>query len=84
MFDVQYLVFLLEYVDQLFTTTADSMLSKNLEEAIAELQEKTPPPLTADFEKETRDDAIKKRNERIAMSTLEVPPKCAGKIFDNI
>ena len=79
-----YLVFLVEYVEQLFTTTAKSMLSQNLEEKIAELQEKTSPPLTADFEKETRDDAIKKRNERIAMFTLEVPPTCAGKIFDNI
>ena len=76
-----YLVFL---VEQLFTTTAKSMLSQNLEEKIAELQEKTSPPLTADFEKETRDDAIKKSNERIAMFTLEVPPTCAGKIFDNI
>eukprot|EP00112_Aurelia_sp_Birch-Aquarium-sp1_P015110 Seg332.5 transcript_id=Seg332.5/GoldUCD/mRNA.D3Y31 product="hypothetical protein" protein_id=Seg332.5/GoldUCD/D3Y31 len=58
-------------------TTADSIINKKLEEAIAELQGRTPPPLCADFEKETRDDAIKKRNERMSMSQLEVPPTCA-------
>ena len=74
----------LEYVDELFMTTADSILNQNLEEAIVELREKTPPPLCADFEKETREDAIKKRSDRMAMSTLDVPPTCAGKIFENV
>ena len=67
-------------MDQLFATVEDSILHGKLEKAMVELQAATPPPLCANFEKETRDQAIKKRNERRKMSTQEVPATCTGKV----
>ncbi len=48
---------------------------------MAELQALKPPPLCADFEKETWDNVIRKRNEQIFTSIKEVPATFTGKMF---
>eukprot|EP00112_Aurelia_sp_Birch-Aquarium-sp1_P012751 Seg2686.5 transcript_id=Seg2686.5/GoldUCD/mRNA.D3Y31 product="hypothetical protein" protein_id=Seg2686.5/GoldUCD/D3Y31 len=67
-----------EYVEELFLTTLDSINDGLLDSALVELKEATPPPLCADFDKENRNDAIRKREERKQMVTEEVPATSSG------
>lgn len=73
------LYFVSEYVEELFVTTLDSINDGLLDSALVELKEATPPPLCADFDKENRNDAIRKREERKQMVTEEVPATSSGK-----
>ena len=70
--------FVLEYVEELFATTTDSINEGLLDAALVDLKEATPPPLCADFNKEDREDATRKREERRQMVTQDVPATSSG------
>ena len=65
-------------MEELFATTMDSINEGLLDAALVELKEATPPPLCADFDKENREDAIRKREEQRQMVTQEVPATSSG------
>ena len=65
-------------MEELFATTMESINEGLLDAAVTELKEATPPPLCSDFDKEIREDAIRKREERRHMVTEEVPATSSG------
>ena len=56
----------------------DAIQKKQLQEAIDELAEKTPPPINTMLTKESREEAIEKRRRRDAMQLVDVPPTNPG------
>ncbi len=69
---------IIDYVGELFTTTVNSIREQSLEAASIALKEMTPPPLCAALEKESREDALKKREDRKRMGTQNVPGTSSG------
>ena len=63
---------------ELFATTVSSINEHMLEPACNDLKRMTPPPLCAEFVKESREDALKKRQDRKRLGTEDVPGTCSG------
>ena len=55
----------------------EAIEKKQLEEAIDELAEKTPPPMNTMLTKQSREEAIEKRR-RDAMQLVDIPPTNPG------
>ena len=58
-----------------------AMQNGKLEEAAKELKDMTPAPMNTMLEKQPRDEAIKKVNNRKKMTVVDVPPTNPGKIM---
>ena len=56
----------------------EAIEKKQLEEAIDELAEKTPPPMNTMLTKQSREEAIEKRRRRDAMQLVDIPPTNPG------
>jgi hypothetical protein len=56
----------------------DAIGSKKLEDAIDELKEQTPSPMNTMLNKQSREEAIQKRNTRDRMQLVDVPPSKQG------
>eukprot|EP00795_Rhopilema_esculentum_P009961 gene9960-18577_t len=63
------------YVSELFETILN-MTAEEKEQAMVELHTATPQPLCAEFDKETREEAVEKRTKRQNMCMQEVPATC--------
>eukprot|EP00795_Rhopilema_esculentum_P010009 gene10009-18635_t len=63
------------YVSELFETILN-MTAEEKEQAMVELHNATPQPLCAEFDKETREEAVEKRTKRQNMCMQEVPATC--------
>ena len=79
-FDLLYFVFAFSaYVQEIFDTYRNS--SKNsLKDAALKLKDMSPKPMDSMFEKQTREEALKKRSDRRAMVILDVPPTTPGTV----
>ncbi|XP_065068881.1 uncharacterized protein LOC135694119 isoform X2 [Rhopilema esculentum] len=64
-----------DYVSELFETILN-MTAEEKEQAMVELHTATPQPLCAEFDKETREEAVEKRTKRQNMCMQEVPATC--------
>ena len=72
-------MFLIDYVeDMIYQTMVDAFGSKKLEDAIDELKEQTPSPMNTMLNKQSREEAIQKRNTRDRMQLVDVPPTNPG------
>ena len=56
----------------------EAIQKKQLEEAIDELAEKTPPPMNTILTKQSREEAIENRRRRDAMQLVDIPPTNPG------
>ena len=56
----------------------EAIEKKQLEEAIDELAEKTPPPMNTMLIKQSREEAIEKKRRRDAMQLVDIPPTNPG------
>ena len=65
--------FTLDYVEEIFQTYLKS----------STLKEKSPAPMNEMLQKEPRDEALRKREERSKMIVRDVPPTTPGKIPSN-
>ena len=66
--------FIVDYVDSLFKTLEQALIEGNLETSRNELKEMTPPPISASFDKQSKEEAVKKHQTRKTMVTKEVLP----------
>jgi FtsZ-binding cell division protein ZapB len=71
-------LFLIDYVEDIYQTMVDAIGSKKLEDAIDELKEQTPSPMNTMLNKQSREEAIQKRNTRDRMQLVDVPPTNPG------
>jgi hypothetical protein len=74
------IVFLKDYVDEIYDTIVDAILGKKLEKEIKELKDETPPPMNRMLEKQPRSDAIHKKKQRESMPIVDVPPTNPGRL----
>lgn len=65
---------ILDYVDSLYKTLEQALIGGNLETSRNELKEMTPPPISASFDKQNKEEAVKKHQNRKTMVTKEVLP----------
>ena len=79
-FNVLLCVIVLDYISELFETILN-MAAEEKEQAMVELQNATPQPLCAEFDKETRKQPVEKRTKRQNMCMQEVPATCLGKFY---
>ncbi|XP_028418518.1 uncharacterized protein LOC114543922 [Dendronephthya gigantea] len=63
-----------DYVDKIYQTMLEAIANKKLEDAIDDLNEKTPPPMNTMLSKQSREEAIQKKKTRDAMQLSDVPP----------
>ena len=66
--------FILDYVDSLYKTLEQALIEGNLVTSRNEVKEMTPPPISASFEKQNKEEAVKKHETRKTMVTKEVLP----------
>ncbi|KAJ7318629.1 hypothetical protein OS493_037745 [Desmophyllum pertusum] len=62
-----------DYVEELFQFYM-GLSKQQLEDAIKELKDMTPEPMNTMLDKQPREEAIRKRAERLSMVTKDVPP----------
>ena len=67
----------LGYVEDIFQTFMGANKDE-LKAAAKELKDKTPPPMNTMIEKQSRGDALEKREARSKMMTQNVPPTTPG------
>ena len=68
----------LDYVDEIFSTTKAAIEQDSLAPVIEELKLMTPAPMNTMLEKQDRQEAIKKREQRKSMVAKDVPPTTSG------
>ena len=71
------ILFSLDYVDEIFQTTACAKETNSLQAAIEELQGMTPAHMNTMLQKQPRKDAIAKFKERKSLTVSDVPPTAA-------
>ena len=69
--------FVSDYVEEIFQTLINAS-KEEMANAAAKLSEKTPSPMNTMLEKQSRDEAIKKKKERSKMVVKDVPPTTPG------
>ena len=74
------LFIVIAYVQEIYETYLDAEQKGHLEKELEELKKMTPKPMNVMLNKQPRDEAIKKRNERRAMVVKDVPPTATGMI----
>lgn len=70
--------FTLDYVEEIFQTYLKASMG-DLKDAAQKLKEKSPAPMNEMLQKEPRDEALRKREERSKMIVKDVPPTTPGK-----
>ena len=70
--------FTLDYVEEIFQTYLKASKG-DLRDAAQKLKEKSPAPMNEMLQKEPRDEALRKREERSKMIVRDVPPTKPGK-----
>jgi hypothetical protein len=68
----------LDYVEEIFQTFLMAS-SDDLKRAAAKLKEMTPLPMTSMLDRESKTDAVKKKNDRRRKVVEDVPPTTPGK-----
>lgn len=71
------ILFFSDYVEEIFQTFLNASKDE-LVNAAAKLSEKTPAPMNTMLEKQSRDEAMKKKEERSQMVVKDVPPTTPG------
>jgi len=61
----------------------DCLKEKTLDAARGEILDMTPAPINTMLERETREEALRKREQRKKMNMKDVPPTTPGKEFFN-
>jgi len=74
--------FTLDYVEETFQTYLKASMG-DLRDAAQRLKEKSPAPMNEMLQKEPRDEALRKREERSKMIVRDVPPTTPGKNSSN-
>ena len=69
-----------EYVEEIFQTFLQAT-DDELKNAAKTLKEKTPAAMNSMLNKQTRTEALKKREDRKKMTVKNVPPTTPGKFF---
>ena len=73
----------LGYVEDIFQTFLNAS-KEELVNAVTELKDKTPPPMNVMVEKQSRVEALKKKEARSKMVVQNVPPPTPGTVlFDS-
>lgn len=67
-----------DYIEEIFQTTSSGLKEKSLNAARMELQGMTPDPINTMLERQPREAALQKRQERKQMSVKDVPPTTPG------
>ena len=75
-------LFVSDYVEEIFQTFLNAS-KEEMVNATAKLSEKTPSPMNTMLEKQSRDEAIKKKEERSQMVVKDVPPTTPGTNYSN-
>lgn len=57
------------------------MINKKMDKAIEEIKTETPDPMNTMLEKESRVEAIKKKQARERMTTVDIPPTNPGRLI---
>ena len=70
--------FTLDYVEEIFQTYLKASKG-DLRDAAQKLKEKSPAPMNEMLQKEPRDEALRKREERSKVIVRDVPPTTPGK-----
>ena len=70
--------FTFDYVEEIFQTYLKASMG-DLKDAAQKLKEKSPAPMNELLQKEPRDEALRKREERSNMIVKDVPPTTPGK-----
>ena len=70
-------LFTLDYVEEIFETYLKAS-KESLKDAAQKLKEKSPAPMNEMLQKEPREQALKKREERSKMIVKDVPPTTPG------
>lgn len=71
------LIYCLDYVGELFQFFM-TLSKQQLQDACIELKNMVPDPMNSMLEKQPREEAIRKRTERMRMVAKDVPPKAPG------
>ena len=80
-FSVNMILFIvIAYVQKIYETYLDAEQKGHLEKELEELKKMTPKPMNVMLNKQPRDEAIRRRNERRAMVVKDVPPIATGMI----
>ena len=76
---VKYFIYVLtDYVEDIYQAMIEAIRSKQLEDAIDELKEQTPPPMNTMLNKQSKEEAIQKRNMKDRIQLVDVPPTNPG------
>ena len=77
---IKYIIYnvLTDYVEDIYQTMIEAIRSKQLGDAIDELKEQTPSPMNTMLNKQSKEEAIQKRNTRDRMLLVDVPPTNPG------
>ena len=74
------LFIVIAYVQEIYEMYLDAEQKGHLEKELEELKKMTPKPMNVMLNKQPRDEAIKKRNERRAMVVKDASPTATGMI----
>ena len=77
---IKYIIYnvLTDYVEDIYQTMIEAIRSKQLGDAIDELNEQTPSPMNTMLNKQSKEEAIQKRNTKDRMQHVDVPPTNPG------
>ena len=70
----------LDYVEDILQTLVKAT-KEELKKAAADLKKKSPAPMNTMLEKQSKDEAMKKKDDRSKMVTEDVPPTTPGSFF---
>ncbi len=70
--------FYIGYVQAIYETFLDAQRKDTLKEEAKKIKKMTPKPMNTMLNKQSRDEAVKKRKERRAMVLKDVPPTSTG------
>ena len=78
---IKYFVYFgIDYVEDIYQTMVQAIGSKQLDDAMDELKKQTPSPMNTRLNKQSREEAIPKRNTKDKMQLVDVPPTNPGTI----
>ena len=80
---VIYATLFLDYVEEIFQTFLKATKAE-LKEAAQKLNDKSPAPVNEMLQKQPREEALKKREERRKMVTKDVPPTTPGMNINHV
>lgn len=67
-----------DYVEEIYQTVLKSIKDGKLNDAMKELKDMTPPPMNRMLKRQSREEAISKREARRSMNVADVPATSPG------